>query len=277
MNRSRVLTLAVLVGLLPVHPLAGQGGNRTATLRGVVLDAESRRPLPRVIVELPSQARQAETDSAGEFVIAELQPQLVPVRLRAIGFETVQRGINLFAGRVTRVEYVLSPQATALPEVRVSAPSPATVLMEGFEERRRHGFGTFFVAEQLERSHHRQVTDLVREAAGVRVVRAPAGGAHLASSRRTSAGLGAGRPCYLQVVVDGLIFWAPGAGGQVTVRSGPPPDLGGFISLSELAGIEIYSGMAGVPVEFRREGADCGALILWTKRGGYRPSGPESG
>ncbi|HUF66485.1 MAG TPA: carboxypeptidase regulatory-like domain-containing protein, partial [Gemmatimonadaceae bacterium] len=266
MNRYQVLTLAILVCLQPVHPLAGQVRNRTATLRGVVLDAASRRPLPRVMVELPSQARQVETDSAGEFVIAELQPQLVPVRLRAIGFQTVQRGINLFAGRVTRIEYVMSPQATALPEVRVSAPGPATVLMEGFEERRRHGFGTFFVAEQLERSHHRQVTDLVREAVGVRVVRATAGGVHLANSRRTATGPGAGRPCYLQVVVDGLIFWTPGAGGQVTVRSGPPPDLGGFISISELAGIEIYSGMAGVPVEFRREGAHCGALILWTKR-----------
>ena len=275
MVRSDHLMLAILVlTLCASDAREAQGQRSTARLRGTVLDSETRRPVAHAIIEIPSQGRRTETDSAGEFRIDALDPQLVTVRLRSLGYRTVERGLNLFAGRVSRAEYLLSPQAVSLPEVRVRAASATP--FTGFEERRQQGFGTFLGPAELERHPNRRILDFMREIPGVRAVRTAGGGHHLASNRRPAGrpGFGGNRPCFLQVVVDGMMFWSPDPGGEVSLRSGPPPDLGSFIATTELAGVEVYAGMAGVPVEFRRDGIHCGTMVLWTKRGGYRPPAP---
>ncbi|MFN2315111.1 MAG: carboxypeptidase regulatory-like domain-containing protein [Gemmatimonadales bacterium] len=268
--------LAIIVlALVSAGNREAQGQGSTAGLRGTVLDAETRRPVARAIIEIASQGRRTETDSSGEFRMDALEPQLVTVRLRSLGYRTVERGLNLYAGRVSRAEYILSPALVILPEVRVLATASATPFT-GFEDRRRQGFGTFITAAELERHPNRRILDLVRGIPGVRAVRSTGGGHHLASNRRPVGrpGPGGNRPCFLQVVVDGMMYWSPDPGGEVSLRSGPPPDLGAFISTTELAGVEVYAGMTGVPVEFRRDGIQCGTMVLWTKRGGYRPPSP---
>jgi hypothetical protein len=38
------------------------------------------------------------------------------------------------------------------------------------------------------------------------------------------------------------------------------------VPVSDVAGIEVYSGSAGVPIEFQR-GSGCGVVAIWTKHG----------
>jgi hypothetical protein len=102
--------LAVLLaGAGPLH--AFQAGERTAGVAGVVLDAVTREPVPHAVVEITSQARTTRSDSTGRFRMVGLQPQIIGIRLRALGYEAVERSLNLFAGRIV-------PEQSSCPERR---------------------------------------------------------------------------------------------------------------------------------------------------------------
>lgn len=263
---------AVLLGA----PFAGaQVPLRPAVVHGRVIDAQSRKPLQYTLVDIVDQGRRVETDADGRFRIEGLQPQLVTVRMRQIGYPVTERALNLFAGRESLVEYALVRPPPTLAEVRVTARGPrvpANVLMGGFEDRMRLGIGTFFDQAQLDRYHNRQVTDLLREASGIRVVEGPRG-EMLVASNRMLVGSGAGRgsgACFLQVVVDGMVVWSPESqrGGMAGLG---PPDLNYLVPVSDLAGVEVYSGIAGVPAQYRREGNTCGVILFWSRRGDAVP------
>lgn len=268
--------MAALLALLSPADARGQGGS--STLSGRVIDANSRSPLPFVVVNLtiPGEGpRRVESDVEGRFRVDNLPPQLIRLNLRVIGYEPLNRSLNLYAGRVSSVVYEMSHVQVILPDVVVEETAPTTVLMEGFAQRREQGFGTYFDIDQLSRMGGRNVADIVREAPGVRIVRSTTNETHAVSTRRTIGGPGRGpsRECFMQVVVDGMILWSPGPGGEVDAHTGPPPDIGRLLSTRELAGVEIYAGMSGVPLEFRREGVACGTVVFWTRRGSMRLPG----
>lgn len=244
-----------------------------AVVMGRVLDAESRAPLQYVVVDIPDQDRRAETDASGNFRIEGLSPQLVTVRLRQIGYPVVERSLNLFAGREARVEYVLAKAPPRLADIIVTAKrSPMNLLMAGFEDRKRLGVGKFYGEEELARHRERRVQDVLRDASGVQFIRGRAGEYQLASNR-TAMGLGNNRingACFLQVVIDGLIVWSPETGSERSTSFGPP-DIANLVAVSELVGIEVYSGLAGVPAMYRRQGNSCGVVLFWTRRGDYVP------
>lgn len=277
MGASRsVSCLTTLLVLLAPEGAWGQGG--TSTVQGRVIDAASRDPLSFVVVDLtiPGQAsRRVESDAEGRFRVEHLPAQLIRLNLRIIGYEPLNRSLNLYAGRVSTVVYEMRHVQVILPDVVVEESAPTTVLMEGFADRQRQGFGTYFDIEQLDRMGGRNVADIVREAPGVRIVRSTSNETHAVSTRRAIGGPGRGsaRECYMQVVVDGMILWSPGPGGEVTTHTGPPPDIGRLLSTRELAGVEIYAGMTGVPLEFRRDGVACGTVVFWTRRGSMRVPG----
>lgn len=277
MGASRSVTcIAALLALLSPAEARGQGGS--STLSGRVVDAATRSPLPFVLVSLtiPGEApRRIESDVEGRFRVENLPAQLIRLNLRVIGYEPLNRALNLHAGRVSSVVYEMQHVQVILPDVVVEETAPTTVFMEGFAERRQQGFGTYFDIDQLSRMGGRNVADIVREAPGVRIVRSTSNETHAVSTRRTIGGPGRGsaRECFMQVVVDGMILWSPGPGGEVTNHTGPPPDIGRLLSTRELAGMEVYAGMSGVPIEFRRDGVACGTVIFWTRRGSMRAPG----
>jgi hypothetical protein len=248
-----------------------------AAVTGRVLDADTREPLPFVVVDLIDQQRRVETDADGEFRIDDLSPQLVTIRLRQIGYPVVERSLNLFAGRVAQVEYVLRKPPPRLEEVRVTAARAAArtasnLMMAGFEERKRLGIGKYYGKEELARHSQRRVTDVLRDASGVRFV-GGSGGEQFLASNRTAVGIGNARDqsaCYLQVVIDGMLVWSPETSSQRS-NSFDPPDMAHFVTVSDLVGIEVYSGLAGVPAMYRRQGNSCGVILFWTRRGDYVP------
>lgn len=269
--------LGALAALAPLPDLRAQGGPQ-ATLSGRVIDAQSRDPLRYVIVTVTfagQEVKRSETDAEGRFRIEGLPPQLVRVQARLIGYRHIDRSLNLYAGRVSNVEYTLEPSEVVLRDIVVEEAPPTVTGWVGFEERRRLGFGTFYDEADMERFAGRTLPDIVRGATGIRIIRGRTNEAFAVSNRRRVGGPGpeGNRDCFLQVVVDGMIYWTPDVGGEVTFRSGPPPDLSRFLSTRELAGMEVYAGMSGVPVEFRRDGVQCGTLVIWTRRGTARAPG----
>lgn len=263
-RQGSLLLLSALSAGVPGWAMA-----QTTGVMGRVLHEGTREPIVGAVVEILSQSRRAETDSTGAFRIVGLAPQIVTIRLRGVGFRPVERSLNLFAGRVVSADYLMTPAPVALPDVSVreEATSPTARMLEGFESRRRMGIGKFYTEDELSRHLQRQLPDLLRDAPSVRLVRGAMNEYFAANSRRVVTSIAQGRTqrtCFLDIFVDGSVVWSSDRGAQGT----PPVDLGHFIPLSDLVGVEVYSGVATVPAEFRRHGSNCGALVFWTRRGG---------
>jgi hypothetical protein len=251
----------VLAAAALACPLAIAAQPGSAAVAGRVFDAQTREPIAGAVLQLVGRNRFVETDSAGAFRLGGLDPQLVSVRIFHSGYGSVQRSLNLFAGRTVAVEYLLTPEATRLAEVRIEArpeATPTARVLEGFEERRRLGAGTFFDQETLERWTHRRMGDILRGVPSVRLI--TSGSTVVAATNRQgvrSFGRGGG-PCYLDVIVDGM---------RIGGSNSAPPNLNGLVSVSELIGVEIYPGLASVPAVYRTPGNMCGAIMFWTRRG----------
>jgi hypothetical protein len=98
------------------------------------------------------------------------------------------------------------------------------------------------------------VEDLLRGMPGLRVL--PYG---IVSSRGSGSPLGGS--CGPRLFVDGS--WLP-----IDLANGDPIP----IPASDVAGIEVYGGPAGVPIEFQ-QGSSCGVVAIWTKHGALLSDG----
>lgn len=272
---------------LPRHPVAtllaltlwappllwAQAGSTAAAVAGRVLDAASRNPIPNAVIEIPSQGTRTETDSVGRFRLEGLKPQIVVVQVRGLGYQPVQRSLNLFAGRTVSVEYLLAPSVVALPDVTVREDDPRGILqLSGFEDRRRLGLGQFYTEDDISRHLQRRVPDLLRDAQGMRIARGSSNEFFAVNTRQQLTSIIPNRNrsvCFLDIFVDGMVIYSSDG----AARGILPPDLNYLVPLSDLLGVEVYTGLASIPAEYRRQGSSCGAILFWTRRG--KPPGSD--
>jgi len=261
-------------------PLVAQ--STQSGLSGTVRQEGTKRPLAGVQVLIEGTDRQATTDSAGRFQIAGLAPGYGSALIRLPGYRAVRLLFGLNPGQTLETETSLMAAAVQLDPIVVRAELPAArgLGVEGFEERRRMGFGKFIDSTVLRRSEHLRVSDVLRRAeAGFRLInmRNSYGVTSLyaASTRKFSLPKAAGPgelvkpgPCWMQVVLDGSVLYSSGS-------NRPLPDFLHDFDVSALEAIEVYRSGAETPIEFSGPGADCGTIVLWSHLGAY--SGPKSG
>jgi TonB family protein len=122
--------------------------------------------------------------------------------------------------------------------------------MGDFQRRRDLGFGRFITAADIDRQNAIRTTDLLRMIPGLAI--------------QTGFGQSAirirGNSCAPYVWIDGT----PASAGYLDVDMFAP---------NSLAGIEVYSGAATVPVELRgpRGEGSCGVIALWSRVPDPRP------
>ncbi|HSM07312.1 MAG TPA: TonB-dependent receptor plug domain-containing protein, partial [Longimicrobiales bacterium] len=165
--------------------------------------------------------------------------------------------------------------------------------MVDLQRRMEMGFGDFLVRRDLE---HRGGTlaSALQGRLGVRVL---TGGnrpgeryivlrqsrdiTSVPASRQNGETLDAGPAeliqeyCFPSVWVDGRRFSTPRSGGV----GHDPVDFSQFLTL-DIEAVEVYRGAASVPGEFGGGDAACGAVVIWTHRGGRTVRGnmgPGSG
>jgi hypothetical protein len=80
----------------------------------------------------------------------------------------------------------------------------------------------------------------------------------VATSRRGTVKDFTNEPCFLSVVVDGVLVSGLG-GGAFDLRQLPPPD--------QVMGLEVFNGAASIPAQYGGEGAgkNCGLIAVWTR------------
>jgi hypothetical protein len=242
--RIRSLAFANALALVASSMLGAQS-QRPGAISGVVKDSLGNL-LPNVEVTALKFAKSIRTDSAGEFVLGGLPSGNTDISFRRLAYEAVVLLIQVPADDTTDVEVTLGVAAQRLTGVVVQAHPEHLRMLYAFETRRKQGVGHFITRNQIEKRNPMLLSDMMRMIPGMIIIGADNGRTALRFSRV------ARNNCPPQFYVDGI---------QVTgfsIDDMPP---------SDVEGIELYAGSAGLPPEYNRVHSTsiCGSIIIWTR------------
>ena len=253
MDEGRLTSRSIVCLLLATTPLlrasadaqvTGRGGS--SVIDGVVTDT-SLAPIFGATVSILGSQIHVVTAENGRFRIVAVPSGQYILVVHRLGYVPVSAVLQLADGDTARPSLMLRPIARALDTMVVSERA-YTMRMSEFEERRKAGFGHFLTQVDIERRHAVFVKDLLRPVLSVRVV----GGRGVRRFEDYAYSVRSG--CAFTVFVDDVQLPKPTDLNQL-----PPP--------RDLAGIEIYSGPATIPVQYNSQGAWCGVILVWTKSG----------
>ncbi len=248
-----------------------------SALVGVVVEDSSRAPLVGVEIVLEGSGRKVLTTPSGRYLLDNLEEGGHSILFRHVGSRAVRLRVQLRPRDTVRYDAAMvreGPQELEPLEVTAGSPKPTGIGREGFEERRRLGFGKFIDSTELRRSENRRVPDMLRAVPGVRIVRfrecernspnrcgpveerAATGRGDTSLYRRS----GRDEYCWMSVIWDGHpLYWS---------SSGTsPPDLGRLMRVAEIHAIEIYRSAGEAPTEYSGASGQCGVILLWSRRG----------
>jgi hypothetical protein len=228
-------------------PVAADAPARTgqAAVRGVVRRA-SGRPVEGAHVIVIDTRGDAHTRDDGTFAIGGLPSGTYTVEARAVGLVPRRVAVDLSTRATATAELVLDQHVATLDRVVVRGKRSArdTRLDDIVDRQKRNGFGHFVNAAALERRAVSRLTDGLRTVPGLQVVPSPRGVTNVVRGR-----LG----CVPDVFLDGMRI------------QGGADDLDMIVSPPTVMGVEVFLGIAAVPVQFARYGNECGAVLVWTK------------
>ncbi|MGZ8377520.1 MAG: SusC/RagA family TonB-linked outer membrane protein [Gemmatirosa sp.] len=93
----------------------------TGTVRGRVTEAGSQRPIPDAQVSVVGSTQGSITNSAGEYVIANVPVGTRQLRARRIGFQAGDQTVTVVTGGTVRAEFTLTTAPAQLDQVVVTA------------------------------------------------------------------------------------------------------------------------------------------------------------
>ncbi len=256
-------TFALLLGvILPAFTtsLAAQ-----AAMNGIVREDSSGRPLEGVEVLINGTAHRVVTGANGRYQLEGLQPGIFQVIFRTVGHIPVRMDVLLTAGETTRANATLVRSDVVLDPIVVTGEPLAEVGLAGpgFEERRQMGFGRFVLPEELRRSEHLTLVDVLRRhGTTIMPVETREGTKWIPmnSTRRNRSGQ---LECQMAVFLDGVMI---GEGGRPGASSPPAIDLRKEVAVGYLVAIEIYQRVSSIPMQFGGAKSGCGVIALWSRR-----------
>lgn len=279
---ARLRGLHWLLLVLTAAPVAAQA---QARVRVLVSDAVTSDPVAGAQVALRVAGLGALTDSLGSAVLTAPGPGIDTVEVRFPGYATVVLPTVLRARGTAELAVALRREAVTLPTVTVTERETRREPGLGFNRRQKMGLGHFITRGEIDRYAPTNSADLLRRVPGVRVQANRAGDHVITMTRSTSR-------CRVQYYVDNMPMPteelldaaieqritadASANGGSEETRARARSkklnrDLPAFtidqIPPETIEAIEVYRGAAEVPVEYRRTGAICGVVLIWTKTG----------
>lgn len=216
---------------------------------GVVTDT-SLVPLDGATVEILASRLGVRTGENGRFRILALPSGQYWVIVRRLGYAPLSSLVMVRGDDTARTSFMLRPMTVSLDKMIVNAASASPVLAE-FEERRARRVGQFMTEADIQKLNFVGTTDLLRTFTGVAIGK---------SAVLNTRGFGL-RQCPYRLFIDGV----PIAALDLNVDLPPP---------SQLAGIEVHTNSATVPIQYAifggsigstGSGAVCGVILFWTK------------
>lgn len=117
--KSLLLAAFCAAHLGAAPPAAAQ--DTAGTIRGVVTDAATSRPLAGVQVHIPGTQRGGLTDDRGAFLLLNVPAGEYTLRALALGYGTAEQTVTVRPGETAIVDFALSMTAITLDEVVVTA------------------------------------------------------------------------------------------------------------------------------------------------------------
>lgn len=252
------LALATLVLAAPVTAQ----DDDTVRLVGHVVTDRDQAPIERVVVTVVdpdgNDLTESYTDAEGRFtLLVDENPGTVKLRAQRLGYATVLSPPLHIEGFTTMtVEVRLSPEAVPMAPLEVVSgrQKPTSFKLDGFQRRRELGLGSYITRDDIERRNPSHVSDLLRTLPGIQLSSSGTGSNAVVTMDR---GVNLRGRCAAQIYVDE--FHVNRAGGW-TFR------IDDVVSPGDVFGIEVYRGLATVPAEFLSPQADCGVVVIWTRR-----------
>lgn len=271
--RSLLAGLAALCFLLGAPLLAwGQEfpGDDRATLAGTVLDRETGEPIRGVAVRIEGGDRTVVTDADGEFAFQDVAPGTHTLSFRHLTYHDHEESVVVRPGE-ERVEVTVRLRDSPLEidplavvgEREAPDHGPLAHTYERIERMEQLGLGHFVTRAEIDQWHAiGQPSDIMRSVPGVRLQPDPDGGGPQWEIRRARGADSEGQPCPGPTVyLDDIRIARPEDWGEQTAH----PDE--FVSSSELEAVEVYRGAAEVPGEYGGPQANCGVVVMSTRRG----------
>jgi hypothetical protein len=254
------MLLAIVATLAAEHRAASQTGNDRAmrgTISGIVTDT-GLTAIGRANVSVVGLRLGVRSGPNGRFEFRNMPGGRYIIIVAAFGYEPITETIEVVANDTLRLAVSLERRTESLDTVVATAASVVPGLAD-FEARRASGQGQFLSEAEIARRNSVASTELLRSFLSINV-RPVVNGAqapmYVAMSRRGGgSGLGrhgGGMECEMLVILDGIPM--------------PTPfDLNTLPAPKELAGIELYSGDARIPLRFAGLDRGCGVILVWTK------------
>jgi hypothetical protein len=221
---------------------AAASDRTTHPVAGSVVD-EGGSPVPFADIRLVAfdGSRQAsQTDRVGHFVFLSVPAGVAEVEIRRLGFRPHMHRVQVpahDAGDSSRI--VLAALAAELAGIEVSEDRDG--LLAGFHARQRsNNFGHYLDRAAIEATHAQRPSESLRGVPGVSL---------LPSSR--VGNLVRIRNCRPTIWLDGIRV--------------QEAELDEVASMDDVAAIEIYKSLAGLPQQFIDRTNPCGGILIWSR------------
>ena len=253
--RRVLCALTLLVAPLWLHAQAATG-----TVRGKVTEASTGRGLADAQIQVVGTRVGSISQATGDYTLVNVPTGARVIQIRRIGFQPVNRTVQVIAGSTVTVDAALSVSAINLSEVVVTGTASPT-------ERRRVGTSIATVDSTVVSKAQAVTVDqaLQGKIAGAQITQnsgGPGGGGISVRLRGTNSFISGSDPLYIidGVIVDNGSAQLADLGG----RSNPQNRLAD-INPADIDRIEIIRGAAAAALYGSR--ANNGVVQIFTKRG----------
>ena len=258
--RRGALLLALAIPFALTNPSAAAAQATTGTLRGRVTDAASGRGIPEASVTIAGTRIGALTGQQGEFTLVSVPTGSRIVEARRIGYQPVERTVNVTAGDNDLGAITLNVSAVNLNEVIVTGTGTAT-------EKRAVGTSIATVDSALIGRAQAITIDQAMQGKvpGAQITQnsgSPGGGGISVRLRGVNSFISGSDPLY---IVDGVIVDNGSAQlADLGTRANPQNRLAD-LNPADIEHIEVTRGAAAAALYGSR--ANNGVVQIFTKRG----------
>ena len=244
--------------LLILALIAAPGLLEAQVVQGRVLETDTGRPIMSAMVSLIDSTgvvvNKSLSSANGFFRLQAPHPGSYHVLAEGLGYAPFLDGIlDLGEGGFVSVEFFLRPQPIQLDSL-VAVISRVQTIRHlknmGYYERMASGFGRFITPEDIANRPFFSFADFFRRMPQVRTATGFLG------TEVVVRGGGVGY-CAPRLIVDGMVIDPVSGNARIDA----------VVSVKDIAAMEVYTGVAQVPLQYSSVNT-CGAIIIWTKGSG---------
>ena len=242
--------ILILMSIVPFEAIAQTTEKAPATLKLIVYDYQSGFRIKGAQVSLNQGEIEGQTNLNGHVELQDIEPGTHVISVSFERYSGEVFALNFAEGEMIEIELGLERAPIEMEGIEiVEERLEISLERSGFYKRRATGVGRYLTKEEMDEKGKVLLSDALRGVSGVQVITYE--GMKVAVSRRR------GRVCPLKLYINGASLGGFDASNPNVV------DLDSR-ALEEVAGIEVYVGPSGIPIQYGQYN-QCGVILVWTR------------